>query len=383
MLQYFLIFENISVSTLFSTMIFFSWSKEKSKQYAVLTKSLFESIFETDRLIWFSPASIDSGKIFMEDIIAGSGICDSVILFLTKENIYNPWIQFELGLFYGKNDCHIWPIFFDGPPSQNSTAFEHINMLTVNKDAFAKIISQIFSENASDIPVSREEALNRLNANWTSYYLKVLKINDPCSYVGESDIHDLVAKLNDECRLFSREGSIFRAESGFETHEFYKFVLDNTHKRLWVFGRKNKKLFDRGNAHYMASFRKSENDHFSLKVLFLDPCSEKQLLDSAQKKRNFKDSLNTCISDAVEILTDSGFDSDQTVRLYRKIRNDAIIISDNVVYFENVKYAEDLKPMHLTDSGFFMTTTETCVGKYYVDLFKEVWDDSYQLKALE
>ena len=38
-------------------------------------------------------------------------------------------------------------------------------------------------------------------------------------------------------------GQAIKFNSGFETQAFYKVLLDNADKRLWFFGRKNKKLF--------------------------------------------------------------------------------------------------------------------------------------------
>ena len=357
-------------------MIFFSWSKENSKMYASITKDFFNSIFKTDNLVWFSVSNIESGKVFLDEILNSTDCCDSIILFLTKENIYNPWIQFELGLFFGKRNCHIWPVCFDENLNQNTTAFEHINVLSVNKETFKSIIEQIFIIYQEKIAITKEEVIINFDKLWDGYFDQIRKVNNPFYYLGDADIHDLVCKFNDECKVLGKEGSVFRVDSGFETHDFYKFLLKNTHRRLWVFGRKNKKLFDRGNIKFFEDFRKSDNGNFSLKILFLDPQSEKLLLENAQKKKNFEDSLITCINDAIEILDETGFDQLQTIKLYRRIRNDAIIISDNIVYFENVKYSEDMKPYHLTDSGFFITTTETCIGKYYLDLFQDVWNIS-------
>ena len=354
-------------------MIFFSWSKENSKRYAAITKEFFNSIFKTDNLVWFSPSNIESGTVFLDEIVNSTKECDSILLFLTKENIYNPWIQFELGLFYGKGNSHIWPVCFDENLNQNTTAFEHINVLNANKETLRSLVQKINEEYQEKINISQEELLSNFDKNWDSYYDQIRKVNNPYYYMGDSDIHDLVCKFNDECKVLGKEGSVFRVDSGFETHDFYKFMLKNTHRRLWVFGRKNKKLFDRGNIQFFEDFRKFNDGDFDLKILFLDPQSEKLLLENAQKKKNFEDSLVNCINDAIEILDETGFDQSEVIKLYRRIRNDAIIISDNIVYFENVKYSEDMKPYHLTNSGFFITTTETCIGKYYLDLFEDVW----------
>lgn len=198
-----------------------------------------------------------------------------------------------------------------------------------------------------------------------------------------AEIHDLLFHLSDECNFSGKEGNVFRFNSGFETYELYKFILSNTHKRLWVFGRKNKKLFDRGNVGYFCRFGASVQNGFSLRCLFLDPLANSVILENAQKKKNFENALRVCIDDAVDIIEESGFESKQAVKLYRVIRNDAIIISDNIVFFENVKYSEDMKPSHLTNTGFFVTSIDSCVGEYYLDIFEEAWKHAYTLRETD
>ena len=86
--------------------------------------------------------------------------------------------------------------------------------------------------------------------------------------------------------------------------------------------------------------------------------------------------MKVCIDDAVDVLNEVGMSPSQHLRFYRVIRNDAIIISDNTVFFENVKYDADMKPMHLTGTGFFITSTDTCIGRHFLEVFTGLWDNN-------
>ena len=364
-------------------MVFFSWSKEESKQYAILTKKFLEDVFERRDFVWFSPESMESGKGMFEFITHGIDQCDSVILFLTRENLYNPWLQFELGSFYSlRNDRKIWPMFFGRGKNNNSTPLEHLQLCSPEKNVFLEIVKSLYDKNCGDGEVpSFETLIERFSDLWDGYLRKIAKVRE--ASIQSDDIYSYVLRLNEECNMSATEGNVFRVASGFETSSLYDFILRNTSNRLWVLGRKNKKLFDRTNIERFRSFSKRDPSNFSFKCLFLDPSSKNTNLTNAQKKSHFKDSLKVCINDAVDVLNEVGMTPSQHLRFYRVIRNDAIIISDNTVFFENVKYDADMKPMHLTGTGFFITSTDTCIGRHFLEVFTVLWDNkSYLLEEI-
>lgn len=365
-------------------MIFFSWSKEESKQYAILTKKFLEDLFGRDDLVWFSPESVESGKGLFEFISEGIDRCDSVILFLTRENLYNPWLQFELGSFYvQRKDRKIWPMFFGGGRNKNTTPLEHIRLCKPEKTVFHAIIKLLYDRYKNDEGMlSYETLLERFSKQWDHYLKSLARVRE--AIIQSDDIYSYVLRLNEECDLGATEGNVFRVNNGFETYSLYDFILRTAKSRLWVFGRKNKKLFDRTNLKYFLSFSKRDQARFSFRCLFLDPSSKNTNLTNAQKKRHFELSLKSCIDDAIDMLREVGMSPYQLLRFYRIVRNDAIIISDNTIYFENVKYDADMRPMHLTDTGFFITSTDTCVGRHFMEVFTDIWDNnSYSLDEID
>ena len=228
---------------------------------------------------------------------------------------------------------------------------------------------------------SYETLLERFSNLWGGYMESIAKVRET-AFSGD-DIYSYILRLNDECRLGATEGTVFRVNCGFETYRLYDFILRTTKSRLWVLGRKNKKLFDRTNLIHFQLFSKKDPASFSFRCLFLDPSSKNNNLTNAQKKSHFETSLKTCINDAVDMVREVGMSPFELLRFYRTIRNDAIIISDNTIYFENVKYDADMRPMHLTNTGFFITSTDTCIGRHFLEVFTDFWDNnSYSLMEI-
>ena len=141
-------------------------------------KEFLETLFKSERLIWFSETDIESGKSFFERISFGLNQCDSIILFLTSENIYNPWIQFELGNFYNRDSCKIWPLYFDGEIQHNTTVFEHIQILKMNEKNCRSLIEEIYQLYQQELAVSWEEVLEDFSTYWAEFSRKLMKVKN-------------------------------------------------------------------------------------------------------------------------------------------------------------------------------------------------------------
>lgn len=64
-------------------------------------------------------------------------------------------------------------------------------------------------------------------------------------FIYPENIRNIVETIQEigECQISSKTPAI-NFSNGFETSELYKKLLKNTKKRLWIFGRKNRKLFE-------------------------------------------------------------------------------------------------------------------------------------------
>lgn len=176
--------------------------------------------------------------------------------------------------------------------------------------------------------------------------------------------------LSNKINLSLKQKKTTLMSSGFETSELYHFILTNCQKRLWVLGRKNKKLFDRSN---VEMFKQFSSDKIDFRFLFLDPNSPELLINSAQIKTNFISALQVCICDAYDLLTEVGLHPERTCRNYSTHRNEAIIIFDDIIMWTYIRYDDKNRPQHLTNSSFFISNTQDEIGQLMENIFLSHW----------
>lgn len=77
-------------------------------------------------------------------------------------------------------------------------------------------------------------------------------------------------------------------------------MLSNADKRLWIYGRKNRKLFSNDNRPFFSDLKRRLQNGFDFKCLFLSPNLEPNLLEKSQKFPNFIGMQKNCIEIAKE-----------------------------------------------------------------------------------
>ena len=365
-------------------MIFLSWSKSLSLNLAKRTADLLVDVFETDSIFWISTEGIDQGADISRSIEDGLQKCNGAILFLTIDNINNPWINYEAGAIACKSgNSRIWPFAFNLRMSEFSySPIASKQAMGLNKEDVVRLLQSIYEFEQKNIDIPKDKVDQNIALHLEKYLQDCEKI------ISSYTVHNLSSTLEDVkpliCRQLSTEcveGSSYLFKRGFETHEFYSFVLSNAKQRLWVFGRKNKKLFDSTHRSQLEQlFSKIKNDGLDLKILFFDQRAEQKLIDMQQKKTHFLSALQTSISDAMDLFDENGLDFYNYCKTYNTIRNEAIVIMDNFVFFTPVKYSVDGKPEHLTGKPFFALEIGNGIAEHYLQIFMDVYDQSTSLK---
>lgn len=82
--------------------IFVSWSKAKSREFALEIKYLIESL-DPHSNVFMSEENISAGEKVQEKIIKKIEECDLLLLCFTKENKKSPWLLYEAGFACGLN----------------------------------------------------------------------------------------------------------------------------------------------------------------------------------------------------------------------------------------------------------------------------------------
>jgi len=112
---------------------------------------------------------------------------------------------------------------------------------------------------------------------------------------------------------------------------------------------------------------------FDFKCLFLNPNSSTKTIKSAQRSRNdFKNDLKTCIRKAKEKCGDN---FSETCKFYNKNREGEVILRvDNYILFSPIIKDSSNLPEHLTGSTFYITDSDSVIGKDLLKKFESAWD---------
>ncbi|CAG0996280.1 hypothetical protein METP2_02935 [Methanosarcinales archaeon] len=198
------------------------------------------------------------------------------------------------------------------------------------------------------------------------------------SYVYPANIRNVIESIqNNVCSNCYRTPTIHFSK-GFETHDLYKTILELSQHRLWIFGRKNRKLFDRENYPFIDKIlEKKSRQQFDWRVLFISPNAPKNIIDKAHINKNFKEELILCINVAKEYFEERGRKNNikfnDICKCYSKERCNAMIIIDDAVIFSRIKKDENGVTKKLTNESFEIVSTDSTIGKNLVSRFEETW----------
>lgn len=253
--------------------------------------------------------------------------------------------------------------------------------------------------------------LNNIHSKSKSYKRRALCLRKELSYIltWENSVYSFLKDLGVDCLDFQYKELLFNEKGldqdnlisllkknnfklvnnsriiefaadknyAFETNAFYQVLLEAADKYLWIWGRKNSKLFSIGNSNqwfFKDLSRKIENG-FDFRCLFLNPYSDKQVLKTAQKDRiHFKRDLKACIQIAKEKCGDS-FES--CCKYYDNNRTEEVIIRvDNHVIFSPIISDSNNIPEHFTGKSFYIVSVDSILGKKLLAKFDGTWNSS-------
>ena len=352
--------------------IFISWSKSKSLEYAKILKELLESMYFD---VFLSEESILGGEPVQKTILQHIANCDKLIICFTRDNKKSPWLLFEAGYALGIGKTVV-PILFDKDSNWHSWIDNPMNFvreIEFDSSIFPDALIKALCIKSSDM-IKRE----------IKYHAERMeKIKDKYRVV-DIKCEDFVEKLIND-RTFVTENPSYKNKtayflSGFESFELYKIIIDTfmyTGKYLWIYGRKNMKLFSGNFSNFFDYLKeKISNDNINMmgidfKCLFLDPnCPEVE--KSHIHPQLLKTELKTNIERANIIFKDTPR-LRQCFRLYSGIRDEIIIRLDNCIIYAHPHFDDDGRPQLLTNMGFEVFSVDSEKGQKCIKKFQEVW----------
>lgn len=355
--------------------VFISWSKAKSMQYALKTKALLESL-DPSISAFVSEVDIHGGEDVQEKIIQKIIECDKLVLCFTKENKKSPWLLFEAGYARGLRKTVI-PMLFDDDPNWHSWVDNPMNVareINFNHKNFPDVFFDCFGI------IGSEKAQQKLQR----YRKAILEIKDKFRQV-DIQCEDFVDKLTHN-EAFVVENPFYRGRtafflSGFESFDLYKTIIDSfmyTGKYLWIYGRKNMKLFGGSfNSFFKYLEEKSSfdgMDGIDFRCLFLDPDSPE--VEKAHLQQDiFKPELTATILRAKTAVRDNT-QLKKCFRLYSNKREEIIIRLDNCIIYARPNFDANGYPQLLTNSGFEVFSAKSEKGKECIKKYENVWDNA-------
>ncbi len=207
--------------------------------------------------------------------------------------------------------------------------------------------------------------------------------DDYCDDVDIKGENDLISRFKKRNFRIVNNDKIIKFDSdkfnAFETNSFYDVVLQASDKYLWIWGRKNSKLFsiDSSNDWFFNELPRRIENGFDFRCLFLNPNSK--AISYAQKDRvEFKEDLKTCIRKAREKCGDNFVD---ICKHYNQNRDGEVIVRvDNYIILSPIYKDGSGLPEHLTGTSFYITSIDSVLGKELLQKFESAWNKANYFK---
>lgn len=383
--------------------IFVSWSKNKSRLLAEETKKLIESIFDNSIEFFFSPQMYKGTRVDHE-IHMNLLNSDMCIVCITSENFKNPWLLYEAGVVFGANYANtdggiVVPILFEHIPEWSSWVDKPLNQyvpiqlqssngeFTYGKNDFISFIDEL------SLTVNKE--VTDFDKYWKAYEQAIHTILDKEQLIPASCrflVERILEKDDGNFTIVSPEITnkhiIFH--KGFSTTPLIKILLENVidyqGKRLWFYGRRNKKLLTSENdAFFRFLVEEGLDNGVDFRCLFPYPESNATYkATNKEKERSFHTDLQTSMEKAINLKHKYGLPTEQLFRVYKNRRTSSIIVSDNAVLHRTIICDGEGYPLPYTNSEFEILSVsdnenQMNRGSIIYNQFVEVWDNSIPL----
>jgi nucleoside 2-deoxyribosyltransferase len=360
--------------------IFISWSKRKSMEFAIKTKELLEKI-DPQINAFVSEVDINGGEDVQKKIIEKIVECDKLVLCFTKENKKAPWLIFEAGYARGLRKTVI-PLLFDNDPNWHSWIDNPMNIAREIKFTSSDFSSTFISSfNLQDSAINKRK-IESYKKSIHSIKNKFREVDIQCEDLVEMFIH------ND---AFIMENPFFREKtayflSGFESFDLYKVIMNSflyTGKHLWIYGRKNMKLFGGSFKEFFRYLReKASSNHLGMdgidfRCLFLDPTSDE--VKRAHLQQNiFLPELEATILRARDVIGDNS-QLKKCFRFYSNKREEIIIRVDDCIICSRPSFDANGRPQLLTDTGFEVFSVKSQKGEECLKKYEQIWLQSREM----
>ena len=362
--------------------IFLSWSGERSRRVAELLRDWLPLVLESEKvrtIPWLSQDSIAKGGSWVPEIMESLKNHTIGIFCLTPENYQEPWVIFEAGaLWKAKDNSKVCPLLLDLRPEELKGPLAEFQSTIFERSDFFKLLKTLNNELGDD-KIESGTFLRKFENQWNDLHQKVAKIAAIANYDLKSNLYNLIKTFINSGFPKPRMGKHAYFESGFESHILYNTISKLASKRLYIFGRKNRKLFDKEHYDFFKNLREKLNEGFDLKILFLNPEAPEEILNFSHRSKNFKKQLIRCIDNASDVMDDFKLKNFPCCRQYDVFRTVATIIVDDAVIYSPILLDETGRVKSLTKAPFNIVSANSHFGKELIENFLGLWEKSVEI----
>lgn len=354
------------------TNVFLSWSGERSRRVASALVDWLPRVIQSIRP-WTSDEHIFKGDRWFKEIGSNLGSHNVGIICVTPENHKAPWLLFEAGaLSNAIGRAKVCPFLLgmlkselEGPLQQfQATVFERKDVLKLLKS-----LNSTLGENSIDDAVLKDA----FNQRWPDLEKAVSKIAKLPINGDATTVSSVIKAVSQSGLSAPRIGDHACFGAGFESHSLYTTVTSLATKRLYVFGRKNRKLFDKEHADFFISLAERIANGLDFRVLFLDPDAPCHIIKCAHHDDDLGDQIRRSFKNASEALTQANVGIEKHCRLYNAQRTVSMIIVDDAILCSPIKLDKDGRAKPLTKVPFCVVGARSGHGQGLLEMFMSFW----------
>ena len=322
------------------TRVFLSWSGERSRRMANSLAAWLPRIIQNCRT-WTSDRNIEKGQRWFEEIGKTLEEHHFGIICTTPENYTAPWLLFEAGaLSKSIGRSRVCPLLLGLSPSELKGPLLQFQATVVAQEDMLKLVNTINAQ-MGDARLDKDILMDCFHRFWKDIEADMTTIAKVPIPGGEFAMPRVVEAFAKHGLPLPVIGSEAHFTSGYESHGLYSTVMEIARERLFIIGRKNRKVFDKEHQDFMGALKQRIANGLDFRVLFLDPDSPEHIIRAAHRDEDFRQQLQTCIESAVRSLERSGVAPKAVCRKYSTLRVASIVVVDDAVLFSPVRLSPD------------------------------------------
>jgi hypothetical protein len=301
------------------------------------------------------------------------------LICVTPENSAAPWLLFEAGaLSKTLGTAKVCPVLLGVRPKELQGPLTQFQATSIEK---GDLLSLLWTLNGklNDEAVDTAVLTGAFNREWPRLERKLRKVAATPLKATSLTVPSVIRSFAQRGFPEPDVGNAAHFTSGFESHGLYDTVCELAQKQLVVFGRKNRKLFDKEHSDFFAGIRARTEEGFDFRCLFLDPDAPSHVIFAAHQDDAFASELRDCIDHACAILSANGLDPGRHFRLYHIHRGSGMLIVDDAVLHTRIKMTSEGRACALTKCPFTVVNSGSSMGRELIEDFEAVWSDARPL----